>query len=30
MTDDYKRNGAPDLFAALNMATGEVLSLIHI
>lgn len=25
MTDDYKRNGTTDLFAALNIATGEVL-----
>lgn len=26
MTHDYKRNGTTDLFAALNAATGEVLS----
>jgi transposase len=26
MTHDYKRNGTTDLFAALNVATGEVLS----
>jgi hypothetical protein len=26
MTQDYKRNGAIDLFAALNVATGEVLT----
>ena len=25
MTHDYKRNGTTDLFAALNVATGEVL-----
>jgi hypothetical protein len=25
MTQDYKRNGTTDLFAALNVATGEVL-----
>ena len=25
MTHDYKRNGTVDLFAALNVATGEVL-----
>ena len=25
MTHDYKRNGAVDLFAAMNLATGEVL-----
>ena len=25
MTDDYKRNGTTDLFAALNVATGEVI-----
>lgn len=24
MTHDYKRNGTTDLFAALNIATGEV------
>jgi len=26
MTHDYKRNGTSDLFAALNVATGEVLA----
>jgi len=26
MTHDYKRNGTTDLFAALNLATGEVIS----
>ena len=26
MTHDYKRNGTTDLFAALNVATGEVLT----
>jgi transposase len=26
MTHDYKRNGTTDLFAALNIATGEVLA----
>ena len=26
MTHDYKRNGTTDLFAALNVATGEVIS----
>ena len=26
MTHDYKRNGTTDLFAALNIATGEVLT----
>jgi hypothetical protein len=26
MTHDYKRHGTTDLFAALNLATGEVLS----
>jgi len=25
MTHDYKRNGTPDLFAAMNVATGEVI-----
>ena len=25
MTHDYKRNGTTDLFAAMNVATGEVL-----
>jgi len=25
MTHDYKRHGTTDLFAALNLATGEVL-----
>jgi hypothetical protein len=25
MTHDYRRNGTTDLFAALNIATGEVL-----
>ena len=30
MTHDYKRHGTTTLFAALNVATGEVLSLIHI
>lgn len=25
LTHDYKRNGTTDLFAALNVATGEVL-----
>jgi hypothetical protein len=25
MTHDYKRHGTTDLFAALNMATGEVI-----
>ncbi len=25
MTHDYKRNGTVDLFAAMNVATGEVL-----
>ncbi len=26
MTHDYKRNGTTDLFAALNIATGEVIT----
>jgi hypothetical protein len=26
MTHDYKRNGTTDLFAAMNVATGEVLT----
>lgn len=26
MTHDYKRNGTTDLFAALNLATGEVIT----
>ena len=26
MTHDYKRNGTIDLFAAMNIATGEVLT----
>lgn len=26
MTDDYKRNGTTDLFAAMNIATGEVIT----
>ena len=26
MTHDYKRNGTIDLFAALNVATGEVMT----
>ena len=26
MTHDYKRNGTDDLFAALNVATGEVIT----
>jgi hypothetical protein len=26
MTDDYKRNGTTDLFAAMNISTGEVLT----
>ena len=26
MTHDYKRNGTTDLFAALNVGTGEVLT----
>ena len=26
MTHDYKRNGTVDLFAALNIATGEVIT----
>jgi hypothetical protein len=26
MTHDYKRNGTVDLFAAMNLATGEVLT----
>jgi hypothetical protein len=25
MTHDYKRNGTVDLFAAMNVATGELL-----
>jgi transposase len=29
MTHDYKRNGTTDLFAALNTATGEVLTHCH-
>ena len=29
MTHDYKRNGAIDLFAAMNIATGEVLTDLH-
>lgn len=29
MTHDYKRNGTTDLFAALNVATGEVLTHCH-
>ena len=26
MTHDYRRNGTIDLFAAMNVATGEVLT----
>ncbi len=26
MTHDYKRNGTTDLFAAMNIATGQVLT----
>jgi transposase/transcriptional regulator with XRE-family HTH domain len=29
MTHDYKRNGTIDLFAAMNIATGEVLTHLH-
>jgi len=29
MTHDYKRNGTTDLFAALNVATGEVITHCH-
>ncbi len=29
MTHDYKRNGTTDLFAAMNVATGEVLTNCH-
>ena len=29
MTHDYKRNGTIDLFAAMNIATGEVLTNLH-
>jgi len=29
MTHDYKRNGTTDLFAAMNVATGEVLTHCH-
>jgi len=29
MTHDYKRNGTTDLFAALNIATGEVITHCH-
>lgn len=29
MTHDYKRNGTIDLFAAMNLATGEVLTDLH-
>jgi hypothetical protein len=27
MTHDYRRHGTTDLFAALNVATGEVIAL---
>src|SRR5471030_3018488 len=29
MTHDYKRNGTTDLFAAMNLATGQVLTHCH-
>ena len=29
MTHDYKRNGTTDLFAAMNIATGQVLTDCH-
>jgi hypothetical protein len=29
MTHDYKRNGTVDLFAAMNISTGEVLTHCH-
>jgi hypothetical protein len=29
MTHDYKRNGTVDLFAAMNLATGQVLTHCH-
>jgi hypothetical protein len=29
MTHDYRRNGTTDLFAALNIATGEVITSRH-